>query len=176
MTSSPMVAGGVKRPEAGTTFPSRLKVVLALAGWVALCYSAASLGAVFMPGEWYATLKKPPWNPPGWIFGPVWIALYSMMAVSAWLVWRCGGWGKQRKPLLSFLAQLALNALWTPLFFGLHRPGIAFGKIVLLWLAIAATSVVFRPVSRAAMLLLVPYLAWVSFAAALNFTLWRLNP
>ena len=171
-----MAAGGVKRPEAETTSPSRLKAVLALVGWLALCFSSASLGAVFMPGEWYATLKKPSWNPPGWIFGPVWSALYTMMAVAAWLVWRQGGWGKQRKPLLIFLAQLALNALWTPLFFGLHRPGIAFGEIVLLWLAIAATSVVFRPVSRAAMLLLVPYLAWVSFAAALYFTLWRLNP
>lgn len=148
---------------------------LALADWLLLCFAAASLGAVYMPGEWYAALRKPSWNPAGWIFGPVWTALYLMMAVAAWLVWRQGGWGKQRKPLLVFLAQLALNALWTPLFFGLHRPGMAFAEIVLLWLAIAATIVVFRPVSRTAMLLLVPYLAWVSFAAALNFTLWRLN-
>lgn len=129
-----------------------------------------------MPGEWYASLQKPSWNPPGWIFGPVWTALYTMMAAAAWMVWRRGGWEKQRKPLLVFLVQLALNTLWTPLFFGLHQPGLAFAEIVLLWLAIVATIVVFRPVSGAAMLLLVPYLAWVSFAAALNFTLWRLNP
>ena len=171
-----MAAGGVKRPEAGTTSPSRLKVVLALVGWLALCYSAASLGAVFMPGEWYAALKKPSWNPPGWIFGPVWSALYAMMAVSAWLVWKRGGFVAQRRPLAQFLAQLVLNAAWTPLFFGLHRPGIAFAEIVLLWLAIAATLATFRPVSPAAAWLLAPYLAWVSFAAVLNFTLWRLNP
>ncbi len=94
--------------------------LLALAGWVLLCFAAAAMGGLFMPGEWYASLKKPSWNPPGWIFGPVWTALYSMMAVAAWLVWRRDGWGKQRKPLLIFLTQLALNALWTPLFFGLH--------------------------------------------------------
>lgn len=149
--------------------------LLALAGWVLLCFAAASLGGLFGLGEWYDSLKKPPWNPPGWIFGPVWTALYTMMAVAAWLVSRQGGWGKQRKPLLVFLTQLVLNALWTPLFFGLQRPGLAFAEIVLLWLAIAATIAAFRPVSRAAMLLLVPYWAWVSFAAALNFTLWRLN-
>ena len=140
------------------------------------CFVPAAMGGLFMPGAWYASLQKPSWNPPGWIFGPVWTALYAMMAVAAWMVWRRGGWEKQRKPLVIFLAQLILNALWTPLFFGLHRPGLAFAEIVLLWLAIVATIVVFRPVSRAAMLLLVPYLAWVSFAAALNFTLWRLNP
>lgn len=150
-------------------------MVVALVGWLLLCFSAASLGAFFLPGEWYATLKKPAWNPPGWIFGPVWSALYTMMAVAAWLVWKRGGFVAQRRPLLVFLAQLTLNALWTPLFFGLHWPGVAFAEIVLLWLAIVATIAAFRPVSRAALLLLVPYLAWVSFAAALNFTLWRLN-
>jgi len=134
-----------------------------------------NIGAVFMPGEWYASLKKPAWNPPGWVFGPVWTALYAMMAVAAWLVWRRGGFSTHRKPLVIFLVQLVLNAGWTPLFFGLHSPGLAFAEIVLLWLAIAATIVVFRPVSRTAMLLLVPYLAWVSFATALNFALWRLN-
>jgi tryptophan-rich sensory protein len=139
------------------------------------CFVAAAMGGLFMPGEWYASLRKPSWNPPGWIFGPVWTVLYTMMAVAAWMVWRRGGWGKQRTPLLVFLAQLMLNALWTPLFFGLQRPGLAFAEILLLWLAIVVTIVVFNPVSRPAMLLLVPYLAWVSFAAALNFTLWRLN-
>ncbi len=149
--------------------------LLTLAGWLLLCFAAASLGGLFGPGEWYASLKKPAWNPPGWIFGPVWTALYTMMAVAAWLVWRQGGWVKQRKPLTFFLIQLALNALWTPLFFGWHHPGIAFAEIVLLWLAIALTLTAFRPVSRGAAWLLAPYLAWVSFAAALNFALWRLN-
>jgi len=148
---------------------------LALAGWLLVCFAAASLGGIFVPGEWYAALKKPSWNPPAWIFGPVWTALYTMMAVAAWLVWRRGGWGKQRRPLILFLVQLALNAAWTPLFFGLHWPGLAFAEIVLLWVAIVATIAAFRPVSRAATLLLAPYLVWVSFAAALNFALWRLN-
>lgn len=149
---------------------------IALVFWLLLCFGAASLGAVFAPGEWYASLLKPAWNPPGWIFGPVWSALYTMMAVAAWLVWRQGGWDRQRKPLLIFLVQLALNALWTPLFFGLHRPGMAFAEIVLLWLAIAGTLLAFRSVSRVAAWLLAAYLAWVGFAAALNFTLWQLNP
>ena len=154
---------------------SRGKMILGLCGWLLLCFAAASPGAVFMPGEWFAALKKPAWNPPSWIFGPVWTALYAMMAAAAWLVWQRGGWKEQRKPLLIFLAQLALNAVWTPLFFGLHRPGVAFAEIVLLWLAIVATLVAFRPVNRTAAWLLVPYLAWVSFAAVLNGTLWSLN-
>ncbi len=98
-----------------------------------------------------------------------------MMAVAAWLVWKGGGFGAQRRPLALFLAQLVLKATWTPLYFGLHRPGIAFAEIILLWLAIAATLAVFRSVSRAAAWLLAPYLLWVSFATALNFASWRLN-
>jgi tryptophan-rich sensory protein len=165
----------VNDPEAKVPFPSRLKSAFALAGWLALCFGAASLGAVFMPGEWYAALRKPSWNPPGWVFGPVWSALYTMMAVAVWLVWKRGGFVAQRRPLALFLAQLFLNAAWTPLFFGLHRPGIALVEIVLLWLAIAATLAAFRPVSRVAVWLLAPYLVWVSFATMLNLALWRLN-
>lgn len=148
---------------------------LALGGWLLLCAAVASMGALFMPGEWYAALRKPAWNPPNWIFGPVWTALYAMMAVAAWLVWRQGGFGRQRRALGLFFAQLALNAIWTPLFFGLHRPGLAFVEILALWLAIAWTLGAFWRVRRAAAWLLVPYLAWVSFAAVLNGTLWSLN-
>lgn len=175
MASSSNAARGVNDSEQRVLLPSRLKSAVALVGWLALCYSTASLGAVFMPGEWYAALKKPSWNPPGWVFGPVWTTLYTMMAVAAWLVWRQGGFAKQRKALALFIVQLALNAVWTPLFFGLHRPALAFAEIVILWLAIAATLAAFRPVSRAAGWLLAPYLVWVSFAAVLNYTLWRLN-
>jgi len=149
--------------------------LLALASWLVVCFGVASLGALFMPGEWYASLRKPSWNPPGWVFGPVWSALYTMMAVAAWMVWQRGGFAGQRRALGFFLVQLALNAAWTPLFFGLHWPAVAFAEILLLWLAIAATLVVFRRTSRAAAWLLAPYLAWVGFAAVLNFTLWRLN-
>jgi len=154
---------------------SWIRTTLGLIGWLIACFGVASLGAIFMPGDWYATLQKPSWNPPGWIFGPVWSALYTMMAVAAWLVWKRGGFAAQRRPLTIFLAQLTLNAAWTPLFFGLHWPGVASVEIVLLGLAIAATIAAFRPVSRFAAWLLAPYLAWVSFAAVLNFTLWRLN-
>ncbi len=128
-----------------------------------------------MPGEWYASLVKPQWNPPGWYFAPVWSALYVMMAVAAWRVWQRGGWRAQRRPLGFFLVQLVLNALWTPLFFGGHEMGLALAEMILLWLAIVGTVRAFWSVNRMAAWLLVPYLAWVSFAAFLNFTLWRLN-
>lgn len=149
--------------------------VAGLVGWLVLCFSAASLGAFFMPGEWYAGIRKPSWNPPGWVFGPVWSALYTMMAAAAWLVWKQGGWAAQRRPLTVFLAQWALNALWTPLFFGWHLPGLAFVEILLLWVAIAWTLREFWRVHRTAAMLLVPYLMWVTFASVLNGTLWWLN-
>lgn len=154
---------------------NRTKIILGLFLWLVLCFSAASLGALFTPGEWYAGLDKPAWNPPGWVFGPVWSVLYALMAVAAWLVWKRGGFGAQRVPLSLFLVQLLLNAAWSPVFFGLERPGLAFVVILLLWLAIAATLNAFRPVSRTAAWLLAPYLAWVSFAAVLNAVLWRMN-
>jgi tryptophan-rich sensory protein len=148
---------------------------LALGGWLLLCFAASAFGALFMPGEWYAALKKPAWNPPGWVFGPVWTTLYAAMAVAAWLVWRCGGFRAQRLPLGLFVAQLALNALWTPVFFGLRNPGLALVDIALLWLSVLATAVAFWRVHRPAAALLTPYLAWVSFAGFLNFTIWQLN-
>lgn len=149
---------------------------LVLLAWLLLCFGTAATGAFFPPGEWYASLNKPSWNPPTWVFGPVWSTLYAMMAVSAWLVWRQGGFARQSRVLGLFLLQLALNAAWSPLFFGLQRPAVAFAEIIVLWLAIAGTIVAFWRVQRIAAGLLVPYLAWVSFAAFLNWTLWRLNP
>ncbi len=152
-----------------------MKSVVALIGWIVLCFSAAAFGSQFMPGEWYASLKKPTWNPPNWIFGLVWSALYTMMAVAAWLVWRRGGFKLNQLPLSLFLTQLFLNSLWSWLFFGLKNPALAFGEIVLLWLGIGATIIAFWPKQRTAAWLLVPYLAWVSFASVLNFTLWQMN-
>ena len=117
-------------------------------------------------------LVKPSWTPPDWVFGPVWSVLYLSMAVAAWLVWRQGN---AFTPMTLFATQLALNAPWSWLFFGLHSPGAAFIDIVLLWAAIAATTIAFWHRLLVAGLLFVPYLAWVSFAAVLNFGIWRLN-
>ena len=149
--------------------------MVALAGWIGLTFCAALTGLSIQPAGYYASLAKPAWAPPPWIFGPVWTLLYLMMAFAAWLVWREGGWRAQRVPLTLYLVQLALNALWTPVFFGLRQPGLAFAVIVLLGAAIVLTGRAFRPVSRVASWLFVPYLVWVVFAAALNFAIWRLN-
>jgi benzodiazapine receptor len=159
-----------------TAQTSGTRQALALIGWLSLTFCAALTGVFVSTGGWYATLVKPSWNPPGWLFGPVWTALYAMMAVAAWMVWRRGGWKTQRGPLGLYLVQWALNALWTPLFFGLHRPGLALAEIVVLFLVLLATLIAFWRVRLPAGLLLVPYAAWVGFATFLNFTIWRLNP
>jgi len=146
-----------------------------LVGWAALTFCAAATGVFVSTGGWYASLVKPSWNPPGWLFGPVWTLLYAMMTVAAWLVWRRGGWRGQKLPLGLYLVQWGLNALWTPLFFGLRQPGIAFAEIVLLAAAVLATLVLFWKVRRTAGLLMTPYALWVTFAAVLNYAIWRLN-
>ncbi|ALA17740.1 MULTISPECIES: TspO/MBR family protein [unclassified Chelatococcus] len=149
---------------------------LPLVGFVAACLLAAMTGAFFRPGEWYERLKKPAWRPPNRLFAPVWTVLYLMIAVSGWLVWREAGFAGAALPLAVYALQLLLNAAWTPLFFGLHRPDLGFVDIVLLWLSIVTTIMLFVSISVGAALLLVPYLAWVTFATALNFAVWRLNP
>jgi len=151
---------------------STFQQALVLLGFIVLTFLAPAAGAFSPPGAWYQTLNKPSWNPPPWIFGPVWTLLYLGMAVAAWLVWRRGGQGHA---LRLYVVQLALNAAWTPVFFGAHQLGAAFIVIVCMWIAIFLTQRAFQAVSRPAGLLLVPYLAWVSFASVLNFTLWRLN-
>jgi benzodiazapine receptor len=147
---------------------------LALAGFLLITFAAPALSAfIDMPGAWYAALHKPAWNPPAWLFGPVWTLLYTLMAVAAWLVWQRVG---MTRPLALYFVQLALNAAWTPIFFGAHALSPALAVIVLLWLAILLTLLSFRRVSTPAAWLFVPYLAWSSFATCLNFTLWQLNP
>src|SRR5690606_24204141 len=121
---------------------------------------------------WYRTIEKPSWNPPGWIFGPVWTTFYILMAV---VVWRPAGFAAAAMPLSLFAVQLVLNIAWSWIFFGLHQPGWAFAQIVLLWLAIAATTAAFYRSSPVAGSMMLPYLAWVSFASVLNFTIWRMN-
>ena len=154
---------------------SRGQISLMLAAFLAATFSAAALGGLFPPGEWYAGLVKPAWNPPNWLFGPVWTVLYLMIAVSGWLVWREAGFSGARTALLLFAVQLVLNATWSWVFFGLRRPDLAFAVIVLLELSILGLIALFRPFSMTASLLLVPYLLWVGFASVLNATLWRLN-
>jgi benzodiazapine receptor len=126
--------------------------------------------------NWYANLKKPPFNPPDWIFGPVWTTLYIMMGISAFLIWRQGLDKKIiRIALACFIVQLSLNAIWTPLFFGLHSPLLGLIDIVLLLNAIIVTIYAFFQISRPAAILLIPYLVWVSFATVLNASLLFLN-
>jgi translocator protein len=143
--------------------------------WLVISVAAGWFGSRFMPGEWYAGLVKPSWNPPSSVFAPVWTTLYVLMGVAAWLVWRQVGFAGAPVALGLFALQLVLNAAWSYLFFGLHQPAVAFVDIVALWLAILATTVAFWRVSGPAGVLLLPYLCWVGFASALNLQLWRLN-
>ena len=150
----------------------------ALAAFVAICLAVAGSGAIVTGrsvSHWYPTLRKPSWNPPAWVFGPVWTALYLMMATAAWLVWQRRGFESIRGALGLFAFQLALNAAWSPLFFGLKDAFAGFLDIVPLWAAILATLVSFWKISPAAGWLLAPYWLWVSFAAGLNFAIWRMN-
>lgn len=152
--------------------------LLALLGFVALCFAVAGLGGYWTSlsqPEWYDQLAKPSWTPPSWLFGPVWTALYLAMAVAAWRVWRRGGWAEQRRPLTIFLVHLFLNLIWSGLFFGLRSPALGMLEIVFLWAAILITLRAFWRVDRLAGALFVPYLLWVTFAAALNFAVWRMN-
>ena len=169
-----------KKPAASpATGPSsRVVKAIGLIFFIAIGFGAAGLGALATTssvGGWYQTLNKPSWTPPAWIFGPVWSALYLMMAVAAWLVWCRRGWKGSSVAMTWFGVQLALNSLWSIIFFGLNQPGWAFVEILFLWLAISATAIAFCRVSTAAAWLLLPYLAWSTFAACLNFAIWRLN-
>jgi tryptophan-rich sensory protein len=144
--------------------------------FLAACLAAASTGIFFRPGHWYASLQQPSWRPPDALFGPVWLVLYIMIATSGWLVWREAGLAGAALPLGIYVIQLVLNGLWSWLSFGLRRLDLAFFEMAGLWLSILATILAFQPISATAAWLLVPYLAWVSFALFLNFTLWRMNP
>jgi translocator protein len=155
--------------------PSPVRQTLALCLFLAGSFAAAAIGSRFMPGEWYAGIVKPEWNPPSWIFGPVWTLLYTLMAVAAWRVWRKAGFRSSGQAMAAFGIQLVLNAGWSWLFFGRHQMDLAFVEILALWIAILATAVAFHRIDQPAAWLLLPYLAWVAFAAVLNGTLWRLN-
>jgi len=149
-----------------------------LLGWLVVCFGASAIGSAATISEingWYAGLEKPSFNPPNWIFGPVWSVLFFSMAVAAWLVWRRFGFAGAKAALVVFLVQLVANVIWSVLFFGMHSPRMAFYWICLLWVLIATTILLFWLKSRLAGGLLVPYLTWVSFAGVLNFWIWQLN-
>jgi len=156
---------------------SKLRQTVMLGVFLAVCLGAGAVGSVATTPQiptWYASLSKPSWNPPSWVFAPVWTTLYVMMGTAAWLVWRKVG-APYERVFLWFWIQLALNTIWSFIFFGLEQPGWAFAEVVLLWLSIAGTLRMFWKCSSLAALLLTPYLGWVTFAAWLNFTIWRLN-
>lgn len=160
------------------TLLSKPKQILGLLAWLAISFVASGIGAVasIRAVSFYGQLVQPSWAPPASVFGPVWTILYVLMGIAAWLVWRAGGFRVNRSALTLFLVQLAVNALWSWLFFAWHRGALAFADVVLLWLLIVATLVSFWRVRPLAGALLIPYLLWVSFATALNFSVWQINP
>jgi tryptophan-rich sensory protein len=157
---------------------TKQKQIAGLVGWLVVVFIAASIGAAasIHAGSFYTQLVRPGWAPPPSIFGPVWTVLYALMGVAAWLVWRVGGIRAANSALTLFLVQLSFNALWSWLFFGWHRGALAFTDILVLWALIVATVILFWRIRPLAGALLVPYLLWVSFATALNYSVWQLNP
>ncbi len=162
-----------KRTDLGTG-----RDLLALALLVGICLGIGGLGGAVTASsvnEWYPTLNKPSFNPPNWVFGPVWTTLYVMMGIAAWRVWRAADRDTARGPLALFALQLAVNLGWSIAFFGLRDPGLAVAVILTLDLLVLATAHMFRRIDGLAALLLVPYLAWITFATVLNVAVWRLN-
>lgn len=152
--------------------------VLGLAVFLVLCLVVSGIGAAITAtsvGTWYQALEKPSFNPPDWVFAPVWTTLYVLMAIAGWRVWRRARFKGARKALMVFAVQLALNLVWSLIFFGLQQIGLALVEIVILLLAIIATTVLFWRIDRWAGALFVPYVLWVAFATALNASLWLLN-
>ncbi len=151
---------------------------IGLGAFIAISFLAAAIGSWFTAASvksWYPTLMKPAGTPPAWVFGPMWSMLYVLMATAAWLVWKQRSSADVTLALALFFAQLALNATWSFLFFGLRRPGLALLEIAVLLAAIIATTSTFAQFSRPAFWLMTPYVAWVSYATFLNLGIWRLN-
>jgi benzodiazapine receptor len=150
----------------------------ALFGFLVASFSAAAVGGAATAtsvGAWYQALHKPAWNPPNWIFGPVWTLLYILMAIAAWRVWRTGDADAGRRTFRWFAAQLSLNLLWSVLFFGLRSPGMALVEVIVFWAVLVAMLRHYWLADRIAGALWAPYVAWVSFASVLNGTVWWLN-
>ena len=157
---------------------SQKNQIIGLVGWLVISFIAAGIGAAasVQASSFYAELVRPSWAPPSAVFGPVWTVLYALMGIAAWLVWRAKGFRAARASLVLFLVQLAVNALWSWLFFSWHLGAPAFADILLLWLLIVTTLALFWRVRLLAGVLLIPYLLWVSFASVLCYSVWQLNP
>lgn len=179
--------GGRRRSSVGNRFGSNGSEIvtlptsqryLGLVAWLAVSFAAAAIGgaASMRAGPFYADLVRPAWAPPANLFGPVWTILYALMGIAAWLVWSVGGFRAARAALSLYLVQLVLNALWSWLFFAWRLGAGSFADIVLLWVLIVATLIAFWRIRPLAGALLIPYLLWVSYASALNYTIWQLNP
>jgi translocator protein len=149
--------------------------VAGLVLWLAACFAAESSAVAFLPGRWYAHLHKASWTPPSYLFAPVWTAMYVIMAIAAWLVWRDGGFRKHPVALGLFLVQLALNCAWSIICFRLHNLPLSVADMALYWVALLITTRAFFKANRAAGWLLVPYCFWVAVAASLDIALWWLN-
>ncbi len=149
---------------------------MSLAFFILAVMLVAGLGGAFKPDAWYRALAKPSWNPPDWVFGAGWAILYVLIALAGWLAWEGVAAEAAVLPMAIYAVQLMLNAGWSAVFFGLKRPDWAFAELACLWLAIVANILAFYPIDPLAAGLLLPYLAWVTFAGALNLAVWRLNP
>jgi len=167
-----------QQTEIGMPSLLKQKQIIGLVAWLALSFGASAVGAVasIQAKFFYGHLTQPIWAPPSGIFAPVWTVLYALMGIAAWLVWCSGGFRLNRQALTLFLLQLVFNALWSWLFFAWHLGALAFADVLALWILILATLVSFWRVRPLAGVLLIPYLLWVSFASALNYSLWQLNP
>ena len=142
---------------------------------IVICLGVGFIAGRFQPGDWYQSLAKPAWTPPGWVFPVAWTVLYISMGIAAWLIWKTNGFAAAATPLSIFILQLVFNGLWTVFFFGLKSPGLALVDIGLLWISILVTVILFWARQPLAGIILLPYLLWVSFASALNYAIWRMN-
>jgi translocator protein len=158
-----------------TTARDRTRDIIGLLVSLVFCFAASASAFVAPIDDWYRQLEKPAWTPPGWLFGPAWSTLYVTMAIAVWLVWREDPSPSRRLALRLFVLQWVLNAVWTPIFFGLRRPDLALIEIVVLLATVVATIAAFHRVRALAAALLVPYLLWLSFATLLNAAIWSMN-
>ena len=149
--------------------------ILSFSVFMGICLVAASSGAIFKPDSWYHALKKPRWCPPSWLFPLAWSILYVTIALAGWSVWRVVGFDGARLAFMTFFMHLVFNFAWSAIFFGLKRIDWAFYEIVLFWLSLVATIVLFYQIERVAAYLLLPYMVWATFAGVLNYKVWQMN-